>query len=195
MRQSSPSRTNAVSMFARRIWVKRRRTAWDFSVSSPKRRRRVVAAGAGGRGGAAWGGASTTRARAGGADERGGASKAPLEPRDGLDLDAGTARQGRDLDCRARWRGGLSKEARVGRVERLELAEVREVDCRLYDVLQGGAGRLEDGFEVLQDALRLRLDAPADKLPRRRVEGDLPRQEEEVAGADGLRKIGRASCR
>src|SRR3989304_4029303 len=175
MRQSSPSRTNAVSMFERKIWVKRRRTACDFSVSSPKRRRRAVAAGAGGRGGGAWGGASTTRARAGGADERGGALRAPLEPRDGLDLDAGAARQGRDLDCRAPRRGRLSQEAREGRVERLELAGVREVARRLHDVLQGGAGRLEDGFEVLHDALGLRLDAPADKLPRRRVEGDLPR--------------------
>src|SRR5262245_26962295 len=55
------------------------------------------------------------------------------------------------------WRGKGS--CGEGRVHRVEVAEVRDVDVPLHHVLEGGAGLFQDRLDVLQDLGRLLLDA------------------------------------
>ncbi len=70
----------------------------------------------------------------------------------------------------------------IGSKDRGEIAEVGQVDRRLDQILEAGAGRSEHEAEVVQHAPGLELDVPRDQLTGARVDGDLAAQEHEVAG-------------
>ena len=53
-------------------------------------------------------------------------------------------------------------------------------------MIEGGAGGVENGAEVLEDAAGLRRDVAVDQVARRGIDRHLARDEQEVAGADRL---------
>ena len=74
-----------------------------------------------------------------------------------VDLDLDAARQGGDLDGRARGLR-LREERRVDLVHRREVVDVGEEDAAAHDVAEAGAGLLEDAADVLERQPRLLLD-------------------------------------
>src|SRR6185436_13061120 len=105
--------------------------------------------------------------------------------RDRLDLDPRTERQGGDLERRSR-RRRVTEEARVDRVERGEVADVRKEAGRLDDIVERERSRLEDGRQVEQHALGLCLDAALDEGAGRRIDAELSCAEDEAGCADRL---------
>ena len=81
-----------------------------------------------------------------------------------FDLDPGALRQGRHRERRA-GRRRVGHALAVHRVDRREVADVGEEDRRLHDVRPGAAAGVEHGREVLERALRLRLDAASTSSP------------------------------
>src|SRR5690349_6992209 len=106
--------------------------------------------------------------------------------RDGVDLDLGAGGQRGDLDRRA-GRRLRADVLRVHLVHRGEVAEVRQVDRRLHEPVEAAAGLLEDRSQVREHLLGLLLDRVAHDLRVVGPQGELPRDEDEVAGADRLR--------
>src|SRR5215211_4768909 len=105
--------------------------------------------------------------------------------RDSLDLDPGVLGKPSDGKCRAR-RWGVREEPRIGRVDVREVPDVGEEHGRLDDVREAAAAGVENGLEVLDRPLQLRLDAALDELAAPGIEPDLPGAEHEVVCRDGL---------
>src|SRR5581483_352861 len=80
----------------------------------------------------------------------------------------------------------LADVPRVHLVHRSEVGQVRQVDGRLHEPVEPAAGGLEDRLQVAEDLLGLLRDVAA-QLARPRLQRELPRHEDEPAGADRLR--------
>src|SRR5690606_21342730 len=97
--------------------------------------------------------------------------------------DAGAARQRGDLDGGAGRLVG-AEALLVDGVELGEVAEVGDEDGRLHHPVEARSGLGEDGGEVVEDLLGLRLDALGQVALE--VERDLARGEEEAVDLDGV---------
>jgi hypothetical protein len=83
---------------------------------------------------------------------------------DDLDLDAGALRQRGHLDGRAG--GEIGGEVLgIHLVHPGEVRQVRQEHRALDDIGEGQPLVIEDGLDVLQDAVGLRLDVPGDEVP------------------------------
>ena len=102
----------------------------------------------------------------------------------GLDGDEETARQPDVGRCRSR-RGRVRHEARIHLIEPGEVVDVRIEDGRLHQVGQGSPGFAQDGGEVVQGLLGLRLD-PLGRQSRQRIDAGRARAEDEPARDDRL---------
>ena len=105
---------------------------------------------------------------------------------DQLDLDFGSSREPGDLDGGSGGRGVVVEVPPVDSVDGAVFTEVRAEDGDLDDIAQRRACAGEDGHDIVQDASGLRPDVPGDQLTGGRVEGELPRTEEETTRGDRL---------
>jgi hypothetical protein len=113
------------------------------------------------------------------------------EVRDHFDLDIRSFRERSHLDRRASRELGR-KILRVDFIHPREIRKVGQKDCAFNYVAEGKLLILENGFNVFQDALRLRFDVALDQVTRGGVERDLACAEKQVADAD--RVIVRSDC-
>ncbi len=147
-------------------------------------------------GGFAAGRAAARAARAGGrfADWKAALAEVPAPPvgrerrrsgaerGDRVDLDQGALGQARGLNRRPR-RRVRRKVAAVDLVHGAEVLQVGQEDRRLDDRAERRAPGDQHGAEVLEHALGLGADvAGADHLAGVRIEGDLPRAEQQASG-------------
>src|SRR6186997_1222516 len=102
-----------------------------------------------------------------------------------LDLDARPLRQLANGERAAR-REWLRDDALVDDVHARPVADVYEEHRGLDEAVETGARSLEDRGEVGEDALRLSRGVVGHELAGRGVEPELPGDEDEVAGTDGL---------
>src|ERR1017187_2638939 len=108
-----------------------------------------------------------------------------------LDLNTGAFRQRGDLDCRA-CRKVRREVLGIDLVHPGEVRQVRHEYRALNDIGEGQVLVIQDGFNILQDAVRLRLDVAGDKVPGGRVNGYLTGAEKQVTYAHGV--VVRSDC-
>jgi len=110
-----------------------------------------------------------------------------LDDRDGLDLDAGVARETGDLDsCTRRW--VAFEVPAIEFVHDVIVGHIREEHCRFKNVIDVAAGGFENGAEIPKDLLSLRFNPALYELACLRINSDLPRSENQFPGHDGGRK-------
>src|SRR5215468_5955176 len=87
---------------------------------------------------------------------------------DEIDLNAGPKRQGRHPDHRTGGKG-LTEMLGVNAIQRHVITHVRKIHTSAHDILETLAGRLENGGEILEDAVRLGRNTSRHQLARRRI--------------------------
>src|SRR4029077_10021952 len=115
---------------------------------------------------------------------------------DRFDLDESAAREGRDLHRRPR-RRAIADVLRVHLVHAREVAQVREEDGGLDELVEAAACRLENRPEVRHDLLGLLGDARSGQLAGPEVDSELAGDEDEISDPDRLvvrRSLERAGC-
>ena len=114
-----------------------------------------------------------------------------------VDFEPGVARQARRLDRGARGKR-LGEERPVDLVHGREVFEVGEEDGGASHVRKRESRFFEQGADVLEDAAGLRGDVASHEGARRGVDGNLSRNEQELAGAErggvGADCLGRAGA-
>src|SRR6202042_279029 len=72
-------------------------------------------------------------------------------------------------------------------VDGREVRQIGQENRRLDHLVEGGAGGRDDGLDVVEHTARLRLDVSLDQVLGDRIQGDLTRKPQGVAGPYGFR--------
>ncbi len=108
-----------------------------------------------------------------------------IDQSDRFDFYKYSFRQPRNLYRSAGW-FHFSQKFPIDLVQPGKIVQIGEIDCGLYNIMETAARRLEDRGEVLHDLSSLIGNITLHYRSGIRLNGNLPRNENEAAGANGL---------